>query len=143
MLPQVRTFAYFPLLLGRWLLLSTNVCTSLAGSVVYEALASGKKIGTGGVPRAPGRPTLYSLSRSSFMVQWAGLNQAAGTNDEDDKKNDSNKEEEEEEECAPVIGYWIAYQPGGNTNVGFVFKKFVPEEKCLPSCHPRFKVITP
>jgi hypothetical protein len=38
------------------------------GSLVYEALCTGRKVGGGGVPRAPSRPVVDPLSRSSIMV---------------------------------------------------------------------------
>lgn len=40
-----------------------------SGSLVYEALCTGKRVGGGGVPRGPSRPVVESLSRSSVMVK--------------------------------------------------------------------------
>lgn len=40
----------------------------------------------------------------------------------------------------PILGYWVAYQPGGNTNIGFAVKRFAPDEECLETFYPYYKV---
>jgi len=56
----------------------------------------------------------------SLLLQWQAV---PGSRDEDGVE-------------LPVMGYWVAWRPGGNTNVGFSFKKYCPDQHCLPSCYP-------
>lgn len=40
----------------------------------------------------------------------------------------------------PILGYWVSYQPGGNTNIGFGIRKYAPDESCRPTAYPFYKV---
>ena len=80
-------------------------------SRTYEIMATGERPKDPGPPKKPALvPSLELDSRSSVRVRWKAPQLDLAAFD------------------PPIEGYWVAWRPGGNRNLGWKEKKFVTED---------------